>query len=72
MIAGGSSQTASIIGAVVAAQRTLVERLLELGGEDSVLAGLTADEVGGRDEGCASSLTPALGELLEAPGTCWP
>jgi hypothetical protein len=54
---------------VVAAQRTLVERLLELGGEDSVLAGLTADEVGGCDEGlCELADPPTLGELLEAPG----
>jgi xanthine dehydrogenase YagR molybdenum-binding subunit len=51
LIAGGSSQTASIIGAVIAAHRALVEQLLALVGEDSPLAGLTADEVGGRDEG---------------------
>jgi len=51
MIAGGSTQTASIAGAVIAAQRALVEQLLALAGDGSPLAGLTADEVGGRDEG---------------------
>jgi xanthine dehydrogenase YagR molybdenum-binding subunit len=51
LLAGGSSQTASIAGAVIAAHRALVEQLLVLAGDESPLAGLTADEVGGRDEG---------------------
>ena len=70
LIAGGSSQTASIAGAVIAAQRALVEELLALAGDDSLLVGLTADEVGGRDEGlCRARRPEPLGELLEAPGT---
>jgi xanthine dehydrogenase YagR molybdenum-binding subunit len=39
--AHGSSQTASIGGAVIAAQRTLVEQLLALADDESPLAGLT-------------------------------
>ena len=61
LIAGGSSQTASIGGAVIAAQRALVEQLLALAGDESPLAGLTADEVGGATRGCASSPTRAAG-----------
>jgi xanthine dehydrogenase YagR molybdenum-binding subunit len=72
MLAGGSGQTASIIGAVIAAQRTLVEQLLELGGDDSPLAGLTADEVGGRDEGLCELADPSRWEsystILERAG----
>jgi xanthine dehydrogenase YagR molybdenum-binding subunit len=72
MLAGGSSQTASIAGAVIAAQRALVEELLELGGDDSPLAGLTADEVGGRDEGLCELADPSRWEsysrLLERAG----
>jgi xanthine dehydrogenase YagR molybdenum-binding subunit len=48
-VAGGSSQTASIGGAVVAAHRALVTQLLNFAGDDSPLASLTADEVGCRD-----------------------
>jgi xanthine dehydrogenase YagR molybdenum-binding subunit len=58
MLAGGSGQTASIVSAVIAAQRTLVEQLLTLAGDDSPLAGLTADEVGGRDEGLCELADP--------------
>jgi xanthine dehydrogenase YagR molybdenum-binding subunit len=58
MIAGGSGQTASIIGAVIAAQRTLVSQLLALASDDSPLAGLSADEVGGRDEGLCELADP--------------
>jgi xanthine dehydrogenase YagR molybdenum-binding subunit len=58
MLAGGSGQTASIVSAVIAAQRTLVEQLLALAGDDSPLAGLTADEVGGRDEGLCELADP--------------
>ena len=72
MIAGGSSQTASIAGAVIAAQRALVEQLLALAGDDSPLAGLTADEVGGRDEGLCELADPSRWEsysqLLERAG----
>ncbi len=72
MIAGGSSQTASIIGAVIAAQRALVEQLLLLAGDDSPLAGLTADEVGGRDEGLCELADPSrwdsYSKILERAG----
>jgi xanthine dehydrogenase YagR molybdenum-binding subunit len=59
MLAGGSGQTASIGGAVIAAQRALVEQLLALAGGESPLAGLTADEVGGRDEGLCELADPS-------------
>ena len=62
LIAGGSGQTASIGGAVIAAQRTLVEQLLALAGDDSPLAGLTADDVGSRDEGLCELADPARWE----------
>jgi xanthine dehydrogenase YagR molybdenum-binding subunit len=72
MIAGGSSQTASIGGAVIAAHRVLVEQLLGLAGDESPLAGLTADEVGGRDEGLCELADPSRWEsysqLLERAG----
>jgi xanthine dehydrogenase YagR molybdenum-binding subunit len=62
LLAGGSSQTASIAGAVIAVQRALVEQLLALGSDDSPLAGLTADEVGGRDEGLCELADPSRWE----------
>ncbi len=51
VLAGGSQQTASIGGAVSAAQRELVAELLRLAGSESPLAGLEPDEVGGADGG---------------------
>jgi xanthine dehydrogenase YagR molybdenum-binding subunit len=72
LIAGGSGQTASIIGAVIAAQRTLVGQLLALAGDDSPLAGLTVDEVGGRDEGLCELADPtrwdSYSRMLERAG----
>ncbi len=62
MLAGGSGQTASIVGAVIAAQRALVVALLALAGDDSPLSGLTADEVGGRDEGLCELADPSRWE----------
>lgn len=62
LLAGGSSQTASIAGAVIAAQRALIEQLLALTGDESPLAGLTADEVGGRDEGLCELADPSRWE----------
>jgi len=62
LLAGGSSQTASIAGAVIAAQRALVEALLALVSDESTLAGLTADEVGGRDEGLCELADPSRWE----------
>ncbi len=51
VLAGGSQQTASIGSAVIAAHRVLVGELLKLAGNDSPLAGLKPDEVGGLDGG---------------------
>ena len=62
LLAGGSSQTASIAGAVIAVQRALVEQLLALRSDESPLAGLTADEVGGRDEGLCELADPSRWE----------
>ena len=62
LLAGGSSQTASIVGAVIAAQRALVEELLALASDESPLAGLTADEIGGRDEGLCELADPSRWE----------
>ncbi|WP_078707887.1 xanthine dehydrogenase family protein molybdopterin-binding subunit [Consotaella salsifontis] len=53
ILAGGSQQTASIGAAVIAAQRELVAELLKLAGNDSPLAGLKPDEVGGMNGGLA-------------------
>ncbi len=50
-IAGGSSQTASIAAAVTAASAKLVADLLKRAGNDSPLAGLSADDVEARDGG---------------------
>ncbi len=51
VLAGGSQQTASIGAGVIAAHRKLVAELLKLAGNDSPLAGLHPDEVGGLDGG---------------------
>ncbi|MFA6154110.1 xanthine dehydrogenase family protein molybdopterin-binding subunit [Mesorhizobium sp.] len=53
ILAGGSQQTAAIGAAVIAAQRLLVTELLKLAGNDSPLAGLSVDEVGGYNGGLA-------------------
>jgi xanthine dehydrogenase YagR molybdenum-binding subunit len=72
MLAGGSGQTASISGAVISAQRALVEELLAIAGDESPLAGLTADEVGSRDEGLCELADPVRWEtysqILERAG----
>ena len=52
-VAGGSNQTAAIAAAVIAAQGKLIEELLKLAGNDSPLAGLSADEVEGANGGLA-------------------
>jgi xanthine dehydrogenase YagR molybdenum-binding subunit len=54
VLAGGSQQTAAIGASVIAAHRKLVEELLRLAGNDSPLAGLKADEVGGDNGGLCS------------------
>ncbi len=53
-IAGGSSQTASIAAAVMAASEALFKELLQLAGNHSPLAGLKAGEVVAHDSGLAS------------------
>ncbi len=54
VLAGGSQQTAAIGAAVIAAHHKLVKELLKLAGNDSPLAGLKPDAVGGLDGGlCA-------------------
>ena len=61
-LAGGSSQTATIGGAMVAAHRELVKELLKLAQEDSPLHGLTADQVGTGDGSLCSLTDPARRE----------
>lgn len=61
-IAGGSSQTASIAGAIIAASEALTKMLLTLAGNDSPLAGLSADEVEAHDGGLRSRDNPTLYE----------
>ena len=65
-LAGGSSQTASIGGAVIAAHRELVSKLLELAGEHSPLHGLTPDEVGSQNAGLCKLDEPARCESYAA------
>ncbi|MDB5708503.1 MAG: dehydrogenase [Sphingomonas bacterium] len=57
-IAGGSSQTASIGAAIIAAYDALVPELLKLAGNDSPLAGLSADEVVSADGGLCKADEP--------------
>jgi xanthine dehydrogenase YagR molybdenum-binding subunit len=50
-MAGGSSQSASIIAAVTAASEAMIKQLVKLAGNDSPLAGLKANQVEARDSG---------------------
>jgi xanthine dehydrogenase YagR molybdenum-binding subunit len=59
VLAGGSQQTASIGASIVAAHRELVAQLLKLAGNDSPLAGLNPDEVGGLKNGLAGLDDPS-------------
>jgi xanthine dehydrogenase YagR molybdenum-binding subunit len=59
VLAGGSQQTASIGGAVTAAQRRLVAELLEIVHEESPLRGLKPDEVEAHDGGLRKRDEPA-------------
>ncbi|WP_287345126.1 xanthine dehydrogenase family protein molybdopterin-binding subunit [Mesorhizobium sp.] len=58
----GAQQTASIGFSVIAAHRELVVELLKLAGNDTPLAGLTADEVGGFNGGLAKLDEPGRHE----------
>ncbi len=62
ILAGGSQQTAAIGAAVIAAHNALVSELLKLAGNDSPLAGLSADEVGSDDAGLAKLDDPTRRE----------
>lgn len=62
VLAGGSQQTASIGISIIAAHRKLVADLLKLAGNDSPLAGLKPDEVGGIDGGLAALEDPSRHE----------
>jgi xanthine dehydrogenase YagR molybdenum-binding subunit len=57
-LAGGSSQTASIGAAVIAATDALTKELLRLAGNDSPLAGLKPEEVKARDGGLCKPAEP--------------
>lgn len=61
-MAGGSSQTASISAAIVAANDALIAELLKLAGNDSPLAGLKADAIVARDEGLCARDEPGRHE----------
>ena len=51
VLAGGSQQTAAVGASVIAAHRAMIEELIKLAGNNSPLAGLKPDEIGGRDAG---------------------
>ena len=62
VLAGGSQQTASIGMSVITAHRALVAELLTLAGNDSPLAGLKPEEVGGLGGGLAKLDDPSCHE----------
>ena len=62
IMAGGSQQTAAIGAAVIAAWNEMVAELLKLAGNDSPLAGLKPEEVGGHDGGLAKLDDPTRAE----------
>ncbi|GJG86738.1 dehydrogenase [Gemmatimonadetes bacterium T265] len=66
ILAGGSSQTASIGAGVMAAHKELVTELLKLAGGDSPLAGLKADAVAGRDGGLYAREDPSRSDRYAA------
>jgi xanthine dehydrogenase YagR molybdenum-binding subunit len=65
-MAGGSGQTASIAGAVLAAAEKLPSALLRLAGNASPLAGLRAGEVRLGDAGLASAEEPGRQESYQS------
>ncbi len=65
-LAGGSSQTASIGAAVIAAHEELVKEMIKLAGKDSPLHGLKPDEVEARDGGIYSIADSSRGETYAA------
>jgi xanthine dehydrogenase YagR molybdenum-binding subunit len=65
-LAGGSSQTASIGAAVIAAHRVLVTKLLKFAGKESPLHGLSADEVGSLNRGLCKLDEPTRCESYQS------
>jgi xanthine dehydrogenase YagR molybdenum-binding subunit len=65
-IAGGSSQSASIIAAVSAAAEALTAELIQLAGNDSPLAGLAPGDVEARDGGLCRKDAPERWESYAA------
>ncbi|WP_260599265.1 xanthine dehydrogenase family protein molybdopterin-binding subunit [Sphingomonas endolithica] len=63
-MAGGSGQTVSIAGAILAAAEKLPTELLRLAGNDSPLAGLRAGEIRLGQEGLASAAEPSRHETF--------
>ncbi len=72
ILAGGSQQTASVGHAVIAAQRALVAKLLELAPKESALHGLAPDDLAARDGGLCKRDEPqrfdTYAALLERAG----
>jgi xanthine dehydrogenase YagR molybdenum-binding subunit len=66
VMAVASAQTASFGAAIAAAHKKLVKELILLAGNDSPLAGLSPDEVGGMDAGLAKLDDPARHESYES------
>ena len=62
VLAGGSQQTAAIGASIIAAQHELFAELLKLAGNDSPLAGLKPEEVGGLHGGLAKLDEPGRHE----------
>jgi xanthine dehydrogenase YagR molybdenum-binding subunit len=71
-VAGGSSQSATIVAAVTAAAEKLFEQLLELAGKNSPLAGLEPTQVEARDAGLCDRKRPtrfeSYGSILRRSG----
>jgi xanthine dehydrogenase YagR molybdenum-binding subunit len=65
-MAGGSGQTVSIAGAILAAAEKLPGELLRLAGNDSPLAGLRAGEIRLGGEGLASAAEPSRHESFRS------
>jgi xanthine dehydrogenase YagR molybdenum-binding subunit len=65
-MAGGSSQSASIIGAVAAASDALFKQLLSFAGADSPLKGLTPEDIEARDGGLCRRGEPSRRESYAA------
>ena len=65
-LAGGSSQTASIGSAIMAAHEALAKELIKLAGRESPLHGLAPEEVISMDGGIYSITDPGRGETYAA------